>query len=76
MDSWTDGKESARFFANSIEAFRHCAENQLSGVNIVIERESPRPPIIIPVELDARSGRITTGFPVSVSRSSLNAASR
>ena len=61
-DAWTES--STRLFTNSIEAFRHCVEHRLSGVNIIVERDQPRPAIIIPVEIHASTGQATTGFPV------------
>lgn len=67
-DAWADSYEGARLFPNSIEAFRHCTERQLSGVNIIVERDAPRSPVIIPVEFNASNGRITTGFPISATR--------
>jgi len=63
-ETWVDSSEGARLFTNSIEAFRHCAENQLSGVNIIVDRGGVRPPIIIPVEIPATEEKLTTGFPV------------
>ncbi len=63
-ETWVDSSEGARLFATSIEAFRHCAENNLSGVNIIVDRGGVRPPIIIPVEIPAAAGKPTTGFPV------------
>lgn len=65
-DAWTESSTLARLFANSIEAFRHCVEHRLSGVNIFVEREQPRPAILIPVEIHASTGQATTGFPVVV----------
>ena len=62
-DAWTESSTLARLFANSIEAFRHCVKHQLSGVNIFVERDQPRPAIIIPVEIHASTGQATTGFP-------------
>jgi hypothetical protein len=63
-DVWTESSTLARLFANSIEAFRHCVEHRLTGVNIIVEREKPRPSIIIPVEVHGATGQATTGFPV------------
>jgi hypothetical protein len=63
-DAWTESSTLARFFTNSIEAFRHCVQYGLSGVNIIVERDDPRPPIVIPVEIHASTGRATTGFPM------------
>ena len=64
VDTWTDSCEGARAFATSIEAFRHCVENQLGGVNIIVDRGLARPPIIIPVEIPGCTGRPATGFPL------------
>lgn len=63
-DVWTESSTLARLFANSIEAFRHCVEHRLTGVNIIVERDQPRPSIIIPVEVHASTGQATTGFPM------------
>jgi hypothetical protein len=63
-DAWTDSNTLARLFANSLEAFRHCVQHGLSGVNIIVERQTPRPPIVIPVEISATTGQATTGFPM------------
>lgn len=50
VDSWVDSMGSARLFANSMEALRHCVNNPLGQVNIIIDRGFARPPIIIAVE--------------------------
>jgi hypothetical protein len=50
MDSWVDSMDGARSFENSMEALRHCVNNPVGKVNIVIERGAARPPIIIAVE--------------------------
>jgi len=64
VDTWTDSREGARAFANSIEAFRHCVEYQLGGVNIIVDRGLARPPIIIPVQIPKSSDKPMTGFPL------------
>ncbi len=64
VDTWIDSSEGARHFATSIEAFRHCVEHKLGGVNIIVERGLARPPIIIPVEIPACTGKPATGFPM------------
>lgn len=68
INVWTEDGCAARIFANSIEAFRLCMEHRLTGVNILVERDGARPPVFIPVELNATSGQITTGFPLVRSR--------
>ncbi|HEY0551549.1 MAG TPA: hypothetical protein VGF13_18235 [Verrucomicrobiae bacterium] len=64
IDTWTDSGEGARHFATSIEAFRHCVEHKLGGVNIIVDRGLARPPISIPVEIPACTGKPATGFPL------------
>jgi hypothetical protein len=68
VDSWTESCEGAREFATSIEAFRHCVEHKLGGVNIIVDRGTARPPIIIPVEIPACTGKPATGFPQLVAK--------
>ena len=63
-DVWTESSTLARLFTNSIEAVRHCVDHQLGGVNILVERDLPRPAILIPVEIHALTGQATTGFPM------------
>ena len=63
-NAWTESSTLARLFTNSIEAFRHCVDYGLSGVNIIVERDAPRPSIVIPVEIHASTGQATTGFPM------------
>jgi hypothetical protein len=50
VDSWVDTMESARLFENSMEALRHCVNNPVGQVNIIIDRGLARPPIIIDVQ--------------------------
>jgi hypothetical protein len=50
MDSWVESMEGARLFANSMEALRHCVNNPIGQVNIVIDRGAARTPIIIAVD--------------------------
>ncbi len=50
VDSWVDSMESARLFPNPMEALRHCVNNPIGQVNIIIDRGLERPPIIIAVE--------------------------
>jgi hypothetical protein len=64
VDTWADSCEGARDFATSIEAFRHCVEHKLGGVNIIVDRGLARPPIIIPVEIPAFADKPATGFPL------------
>ena len=42
--------EGARLFENSMEALRHCVNNPVGKVNIIIDRGLARTPIIIAVE--------------------------
>jgi hypothetical protein len=42
--------EGARLFDNSMEALRHCVNNPVGQVNIIIDRGLARPPIIIDVQ--------------------------
>jgi hypothetical protein len=42
--------EGARIFENSMEALRHCVQNPIGNVNIIIDRGLARPPVIIAVE--------------------------
>lgn len=50
VDSWVDSMEAARHFPNSMEALRHCVNNPIGAVNIIIDRGSARTPIIIAVQ--------------------------
>jgi hypothetical protein len=50
VDSWVDSMEGARTFENSMEALRHCVQNPIGNVNIIIDRGLARPPVIIAVE--------------------------
>jgi hypothetical protein len=68
VDTWTDSREGARAFTNSIEAFRHCVEHKLGGVNIIVDRGLPRPPIVIPMEIPASTDKPATGFPLLVAK--------
>jgi hypothetical protein len=68
VNTWVDSSEGARNFANSIEAFHHCAEHEIGGVNIIVDRGFARPPIIIPVEIPTSAGKPTTGFPLVAAR--------
>jgi hypothetical protein len=67
-DGWADRTEEARVFTSSIEAFRHCAQHGLAGVQIVVERDAPRRPVMIPIEINPSNGSLTTGFPVPVGK--------
>ena len=42
--------EGARRFDNSMEDLRHCVNNPVGQVNIIIDRGLARPPIIIDVQ--------------------------
>lgn len=42
--------DGARHFENSMEALRHCVNNPVGQVNIIIDRGLARPPVIIAVE--------------------------
>ena len=66
--AWADSCEEARDFASSIEAFRHCVQHKLVGVNIVVPRGPTRPPIIIPVEIPSCADNLATGFPTLATR--------
>jgi hypothetical protein len=50
VDSWVDSMNEARLFENSMEALRHCVNNPVGEVNIIIDRGLARPPIIIAVQ--------------------------
>lgn len=50
MDSWVESMEGARLFENSMEALRHCVNNPIGQVNIIVDRGAARTPIIIAVE--------------------------
>lgn len=50
IDSWVESIEGARLFENSMEALRHCVNNPLGQVNIIIDRGTARTPIIIAIE--------------------------
>ena len=45
-----DSMKGARLFENSMEALRHCVNNPVGQVNIIIDRGLARTPIIIAVE--------------------------
>lgn len=49
---WIESSASARNFANSMDAFRHCIDLGLAGVSIFVDRGSHRQPLIIPVDND------------------------
>lgn len=55
-----DSMEAARHFENSMEALRHCVNNPIGKVNIIIDRGTARTPIIIAVE-----GSETVSMPAS-----------
>ncbi len=50
IDTWVDGRAGARHFHNSMDALRHCLDHALAPVNIVVDYESPRVPLIIPID--------------------------
>jgi hypothetical protein len=50
IDDWVDGATRARNFSNSMDAFRHCIDLGLAGVNIVVDLGTRREPMIIPVD--------------------------
>ncbi len=54
-NNWVDGAATARNFATSMEAFRHCIDLGLAGVNIFVERGNRRGPLIIPVDKEVTS---------------------
>ena len=64
IDTWVDGRSGARHFGNSMDAFRHCIEHGLAGVNIVVDYGSSRVPLIIPV--DARNQAEPSLIPAQV----------
>jgi hypothetical protein len=47
---WIEGAGGARNFSNSMDAFRHCIDLGLAGVNIFVDRGAHRQPLIIPVD--------------------------
>jgi hypothetical protein len=57
IDSWAIGREGARSFPTSMDAFRHCIDQGFSGVNIVVDLGTRRPPMIIPVDRELRPSR-------------------
>lgn len=50
VDQWVKNSAGARTFPSSIDAFLHCVERGLAGVNIVIERSTGRGPLVVPVD--------------------------
>ena len=50
VNSWVKRSDGARSFPSSIDAFLHCLERRLAGVNIVIERTPGRKPLVVPVD--------------------------
>jgi hypothetical protein len=53
INHWVKDTEAARSFPSSIDAFLHCLERGLAGVNIIIERPPGRPPLVVPVDESA-----------------------
>ncbi len=53
INHWVKDTEAARSFPSSIDAFLHCLERGLAGVNIIIERSPGRPPLVVPVDESA-----------------------
>jgi len=56
-DSWVIGRDGARSFPTSMDAFRHCIDQGFAGVNIVVDLGTRRPPLIIPVDMECQSSR-------------------
>jgi hypothetical protein len=54
-NNWVDGAAMARNFPTSMEAFRHCIDTGLVGVNIVVDRGGRRGSLIIPVDNEVAS---------------------
>ncbi len=54
IDTWVESSAGARHFINSMDAFRHCADHGLAGVNIIVDYGTHRVPLIIPVEPQAQ----------------------
>ncbi len=50
VDRWVKKSDAARSFPSSIDAFLHCLERGMAGVNIVIERPRGRGPLVVPVD--------------------------
>jgi hypothetical protein len=50
VNMWVNSSDSARAFPSSIDAFLHCLERGLAGVNIIIERMPGRKPLVVPVD--------------------------
>lgn len=48
--TWIESATQARAFPTSLAAFRHCLEQQLADVNIVVEFGQDRHPLVIPVD--------------------------
>jgi hypothetical protein len=62
---WVEGAGGARSFANSMDAFRHCIDLGLAGVNIFVDRGTHRQPLIIPVDKEVATQRETLHAPVA-----------
>jgi hypothetical protein len=53
VNHWVKDSDAARSFPSSIDAFLHCLERGLAGVNIIIERPPGRAPLVVPVDKSA-----------------------
>ena len=53
VDTWVKNRAGAHGFPSSFDAFLHCLERGLAGVNIIIERSPGRGPLIVPVDKTA-----------------------
>jgi hypothetical protein len=53
VNHWVKNSDAARSFPSSFDAFLHCLERGLAGVNIIIERPSGRAPLVVPVDKTA-----------------------
>ena len=53
VNAWVKDPAGAHGFPSSFDAFLHCLERGLAGVNIIIERPRGRRPLIVPVDKTA-----------------------
>lgn len=53
VDRWVKSPAAAHAFPSSFDAFLHCLERGLAGVNIIIERPRGRGPLVVPVDQQA-----------------------
>jgi hypothetical protein len=53
VNHWVKDSEAARSFPSSFDAFLHCLERGLAGVNIIIERPPGRAPLVVPIDQSA-----------------------